>query len=195
MDNSKPTNYTLPLKSFGARPWNIQTIYDAIKKCRGNRQAESDLNMQVRQMTTNLYEYFEEELDNILSLSPDERKIFLGDVQRYIQKLFEWLKDGKGKDDLDLTERERLTSEYTFLVKRLRDLQQSAEMGRDTTPAKRWEIWPCIKRIPRWIYAKISHLIGTIIVGIIITVVIDILYDFGLIAWIKTIVLNILTHK
>ena len=123
MNKNKQTNYTLPIKGLSGRPWNIQTIYDALKKCKGDPQAESDLNIQMRQMLDNLYECFEEELDNILSLNPDERKNLLSDVHKYRQKVFEWVKDGKDKSDLDKTERERLVSEYEFLVKRLRDLQ------------------------------------------------------------------------
>jgi hypothetical protein len=65
MDNSKSAKFTLPLKALSARPWNIQTIYDILKKCRGDRQAERNLYMQARQWMTNLYKWFEGELDKI----------------------------------------------------------------------------------------------------------------------------------
>lgn len=125
---------------YGARPTNVQTIHDAIKKCRGNRQAESDLTLQVAQWTTNLYKYFKEELDNIPLLSPDERKNLLGNVHRYNQRLFEWFNDGNGKDDLDIRKRASLISEHTSLVERLRDLQQS-------TPADAKEDMKTVKEI------------------------------------------------
>jgi len=127
MDNSKSANYTLPLKGLSARPWNIQTIHDALKKCRGDRQTTRNLCIQARQMTDALMECFREELDKIPSLNPNKRENLISDVEKYIQELFKWLQNGQDKEDLDLVEHERLTSEYTFLVNRLRDLQQSAE--------------------------------------------------------------------
>lgn len=126
MYSSKQTKYTLPIKGLGGRAWNIQTIHDAIKKCRSDFRTESNLYMQARQWTTALDECFEEELDTIPSLSSEERKSLLEDVHKYNQRLLEWLKKGKGKKFLDFAEREILGTEYENLVKRLGDLKKSA---------------------------------------------------------------------
>lgn len=36
--------------------------------------------------------------------------------------------------------------------------EKPAETGRNTTPAKRWKFWTCVKRIPRWIYVLVLFL-------------------------------------
>jgi len=132
MDNSKSTNYTLPLKALGARPWNFQTVYDALKKCRGDRQATKDLCTAARQMTGELTKYFRDELDKIPLLNPDKRESLLSDVDNYIQRLFKWLQDGQDKEEGPCPiEHEGLTSMHTSLLNRLRDLQQSAETGQE----------------------------------------------------------------
>ena len=61
--------------------------------------------------------------------------------------------------------------------------EQPAETKGDTTPAKRWRI--VIKKITGWIFMKTSHLIGTIIAGLIVAVLIYIFGEFGWLERIK----------
>ena len=124
MDKNKSTKYTLPTKALSARPCNFQTIHDARKKCQGNFRVGSNLSIQARQMTDDFREWVIEELDNIPALNPDDRKRLIGDVDKYVQSLFKMLMDGKGKEHLNFDERERLTSEYTSLIDRVRALHQ-----------------------------------------------------------------------
>jgi hypothetical protein len=51
------------------------------------------------------------------------------------------------------------------------------------------------ERKKKGIFKRLLKIIGTIIVGIITSVLADILCNFGLIKWVKTIFHNILTHK
>lgn len=134
--NIKPTKepLSLPLKCLSARPCDFQTIHDARKKCWDDFRAQSNFSIQARQMTDALKACFREELDKIPSLDPDKQENLISDVDKYIQSLFKWLEDGKGEDHLDFVRRERLTSEHTSLVDRLRYLLQLAETDQGVKP-------------------------------------------------------------
>jgi len=112
-------------KGLAARPWNIQTIHDALKRCKNNPQSQSDLFMQAGQMATDFFEYVKEELEKIPSLNPEERKELVQKVNAYNQRLFEWLRDGHDKESLDFEERVGLTLEYSAIIEQLEYLQKS----------------------------------------------------------------------